>query len=113
MMKKARVEGEPTMTPCIGGHKTPNVLTLCPKWQRRSLEHAEKRAAGIEEMFRRMAIVGPVVAKWRTWTENNRVSKKEVIECPECKGRLHLSQASYNGHVSVKCETPDCVAWIE
>lgn len=112
-MKDARDAGEPNMTPCIGGHTTPNVLTLCPKWERRSLEHAEKRADSIEEMFRRMDVVGPVVAKWRTWTERNRVAKQEVIECPECKGRLHLSQASYNGHVHGHCETKGCVSWME
>ncbi len=113
MMKKAREAGEPNMTPCIGGHKTPNVLTICPKWQRRSLEYAEKRADDIEDMFRRMNVVGPVVTKWRTWSESNRVSKQEVIECPACKGRLHLRQSSYNGHVRGKCETEDCVAWVE
>lgn len=113
MMKKAREAGEPSMTPCIGGHTTPNVITLCPKWQRRSLEHAEKRADDIEEMFRRMDLVGPVVAKWRTWSESNREGKREVIACPACKGRLHLSQSSYNGHVHGKCETEDCVSWME
>jgi hypothetical protein len=112
-MRDARAAGEPNMSPCIGGHTTPNVLTLCPKWERRSLEHAEKRADSIKEMFRRMYVVGPVVAKWRTWTERNRVAKQEVIECPACKGLLHLTQASYNGHVHGKCETKGCVAWME
>lgn len=68
-MKDAHEAGEPNMTPCIGGHTAANVLALCPKWERRSLEHAEKRADSIEKMFRRMDVVGPVVAKWRTWTE--------------------------------------------
>lgn len=112
-MKNARDAGEPNMTPCIGGHNTPNVLNLCPKWHRRSLEHAEKRAEAIEGMIRRMSVVSPVVDAWRTWTERNRVSKKEVIQCPECKGRLHLSQSSYNGHVHGKCETEGCVSWME
>lgn len=35
-----------------------------------------------------------------------------VIECPVCKGRLHWSIAS-NGHCHGKCETPDCVSWME
>lgn len=113
LMKAARDAGEPNMTPCIGGHTTPNVLKLCPKWERRSMEHAEKRADSIEKMFRRMDVVGPVVAKWRTWTKTNRVAKQEVIECPACKGRLHLSQAAYNGHVHGHCETQGCVSWIE
>ena len=109
-MKDARDAGEPNMTPCIGGHNTPNVLNLCPKWQRRSLEHAEKRADSIEKMMRRMAVVDPVISAWR---KKEPRGKAEVIECPACKGRLHLKQSSYNGHVSAKCETEDCVAFIE
>lgn len=113
-MKAARERGgQPNMTPCIGGHKASDVLALCPKWERRSLEHAEKRADSIAEMLERMEIVMPVVSKWRTWTETNRVGKQEVIECPKCKGRLHLSQSSYNGHVHGKCETEGCVSWME
>ena len=112
-MKAAREAGEPNMTPCIGGHKASDAVTLCPKWERRSLERAKKRAESIERMMRRMTVVMPVVSKWRTWTESNRVSKQEVIECPECKGRLHLSQSSYNGHVHGKCETEGCVSWME
>lgn len=77
------------------------------------MESAEKRADAIEDMMDRMAIVMPVVAKWRTWTETNRVGNREVIECPKCKGRLHLSQSSYNGHVHGNCETEGCVSWME
>ncbi len=45
-MDRARAAGEPNMSPCIGGHKASDALSLCPKWERRSLEHAEKRANG-------------------------------------------------------------------
>lgn len=113
MMSAARTSGEPNMTPCIGGHKCKDVLAICPKWERRSLERAEARADSIEKTLHRMTIVGPVVAKWRTWTEQNHASKQEVIECPACKGRLHLRQSGYNGHVHGHCETEGCVSWME
>lgn len=112
-MNAGRKAGEPNMTPCIGGHKASDVLALCPKWQRRSMERSIARADAIQEALERMEIVMPVVAKWRSWTERNRVSKQEVIECPKCKGRLHLSQSSYNGHVHGHCETEGCVRWME
>lgn len=112
-MKDAHGAGEPRMSPCIGGHTTPNVLKLCPKWERRSMEHSIKRADAIEAAIERFTVVMPVVAKWRTWSDRNRVWKQEVIECPKCKGRLHLSQAAYNGHVHGHCETNGCVSWIE
>ena len=36
-----------------------------------------------------------------------------IIECPLCKGKLHVSHAGSNNHVHGRCETPDCLAWIE
>lgn len=99
--------------PCVKGHLMPDALTRCPKWQRVTVEAAEAAVADMEGAMARMAIIGPVVSKWRTWTKLNRVSKVEVIECPACKGRLHLSQSSYNGHVHGQCETEGCASWME
>lgn len=96
--------------PCIGGHELPNPLEHCPHWIRRTREMGEKRADDIAKALHRMEVVMPAVDKWR---EKKPLGKAEVIECPSCKGRLHLSQSSYNGHVHAKCETPDCVAWME
>lgn len=36
-----------------------------------------------------------------------------VLECPACKGILHVNIASINGHARVMCETEDCVRWME
>lgn len=36
-----------------------------------------------------------------------------VVECPVCKGKLHMTHSAYNGHVWGKCETEDCLSWIE
>ncbi len=88
-------------------------IASCPKWERRTVEQASERADRMDEAMNRMLVVGPAVAKWRTWTKKNRVAKQEVIECPACKGRLNLSQAAYNGHVWGKCETAGCVQWME
>lgn len=111
MFKKAReMGGQPSMAPCIGGHNCADVHAICPKWERRSLEHAEARADHIIESMRNMTLVGPAVKAWRNKLPKG---KQEVIECPACKGRLHLSQSSYNGHVHGHCETKDCVSWME
>lgn len=96
--------------PCIGGHTLANPHEHCQHWIRRTREQGERRADGIEKSMRMMTVVMPVVAEWR---KKLPIGKAEVIECPECKGRLHLSQSSYNGHVHGKCETPGCVAWME
>lgn len=112
-MDRGRDAKESNMCPCIGGHKASDVLALCPKWERRSLEHAEKRADSIERSMKQMETSFAVVSAWRSWTTKNRVAKQEVIECPVCQGKLHLSQSSYNGHVRGCCETADCLNWIE
>lgn len=99
--------------PCVNGHKMPDALQRCPKWLRRTREQGVKRYEDMQAALERMRIVGPIVSAWRTWTKKNRVAKAEVIECPACKGRLHLSQAAYNGHVHGHCETEGCVSWME
>jgi len=35
------------------------------------------------------------------------------IECPECGGTIHYRVSSYNGHTLGRCETRNCVSWIE
>lgn len=97
--------------PCIGGHTLDNPCGFCPKWERRSLEEAEAYADDVEEMLRSMLVVDPVLNAWRS--KGSKKGKQEVIECPVCKGRLHLEESSYNGHVHAKCETTDCVAFME
>lgn len=88
-------------------------VARCPKWERVTEEQARAEAEAGESYFARLMLVMGVVSSWRTWTKKNRVAKAEVIECPACKGRLHLSQAAYNGHVHGKCETAGCVSWME
>ena len=96
--------------PCIGGHTLDDARAVCPKWEQRSLEAAEEYADGIEACMQRMTVVDPVINEWR---RKLPIGKAEVIEGPACKGRLHLSQAACNGHVRARCETADCVNFVE
>lgn len=96
--------------PCIKGHLVSDPLALCPHWERRSREDGESYADGFIALMKRMEVVDPVINAWRS---KPPIGKSEVIECPACKGRLHLAQAACNGHVRAKCETEDCVAFIE
>lgn len=50
------------------------------------------------------------IAPWREKYQGR--THAETIECPACKGRLHLAIAS-NGHVRGTCETLHCVTWRE
>lgn len=96
--------------PCIGGHNLDRPTDHCPHWIRRTREMGEKRANDVADCMRRMEIVDPVISGWR---KKPPKGKAETIECPVCKGKLHLSQSSYNGHVRAACETKDCINFIE
>lgn len=96
--------------PCIDGHTLADPCSACPHWKRRSREEGEAYADSIEALMLRMQVVDPVINKWR---KKLPIGKSEVIECPACKGRLHLRLAACNGHIRANCETPDCVAFVE
>ena len=100
---------------CLDGNKCSEEeqLARCPKWLRKTREQGIARHNEIEKAMAQMNIVGVFLKTWRTWSKKNRVAKAEIVECPVCKGRLHLSQAAYNGHVHGKCETVGCVSWME
>jgi len=36
-----------------------------------------------------------------------------TVECPKCRARLGYSVSSYNGHIWGRCETPNCLMWME
>ena len=44
---------------------------------------------------------------------NKGRNNQGVVKCPESGGNLHLTIAACNGHVHGKCETPDCIEWME
>lgn len=92
------------------GHKVMD----CPKFRLPTKEEIAASDAERQALMDRMRKVMEVVKPWRAgWSKSNRVGKAEVIKCPACAGRLHLSQAASNGHVWGKCETEGCVSWME
>jgi len=106
--EQVRVNGP---IPCITLNGTRN--DCCPKYREPTPEEIAADEAEFEAVTARYRLVMEAIRGWRTWTKKNRVAKQEVVECPACKGRLHLSQAAYNGHVWGKCETAGCVDWMQ
>ncbi len=85
----------------------PCALYLEPTPEQVQTDRAEKYAA----LNRTFAAI-KVAQQWRV-NPKPRQDRREVIECPVCKGKLHLAQSCYNGHVRGKCETKGCVSWME
>lgn len=85
--------------------------SACASYRDPTPEEVAADEAEIEAVMAKFRVVMTGIAPWRK--ANKGRSHAEVVECPACKGRLHLSISSYNGHVHGKCETAGCVSWME
>lgn len=83
----------------------------CPHLRRPTPEEIAAHEKWIEEQITKLGTVMTGIADWRRRHKGR--SHSEIVECPACKGRLHLSIAAYNGHVHGHCESDDCVSWME
>ena len=105
---------KPSQTrPCFltdKGESKPHA-THCEHLRRPTSDEIEARAIWRRSHMEKLYTVLAGIAGWRA--ANKGRSHAEVVECPACAGRLHLSIAAYNGHVHGRCETTDCVSWME
>jgi hypothetical protein len=99
---------EPRHRPCF---KDEGSDITCPQRDFPSPAEVDKELADIEENNSRMNLIYPLIARIKKDHAGSDWSGAE--RCPACGGNLHLSHASLNGHVWGKCETPNCVAWME
>lgn len=84
----------------------------CPLYLEPTDEQIQAHRVEQEADMNNAIVAMTVAGKWRVRPKPAQ-DRSEVVECPICKGRLHLSQSAYNGHVHGKCETADCVSWME
>lgn len=85
--------------------------TFCAGLRRPTADEIAEYAAWIHERYARTVLVKEGIEVWRKANAGRDVA--EVVACPACGGRLHLSIARVNGHVHARCETEDCVSWME
>ena len=83
----------------------------CPHVEFPSEEDVQAEIKEHEECMKKMDAALKVVQPIRV--RENGKNWRGVLECPICKGKLHVSHAACNGHVHAQCETKDCVAWME
>lgn len=83
----------------------------CEKLRRPTSDEIAEHEKWLGERMEKQIAVMNGIAAWRKAHKGR--SAQEVVECPACKGRLHLSIAAYNGHVHGRCETDGCVSWME
>lgn len=81
----------------------------CEKHERTSPEELAEEKAWIENCVARST-------KAMVAIRDDAKGKRGIqgcIACPNCGGKLHYSIAGYNGHVHARCETDDCVSFMQ
>ncbi len=94
----------------VTGESQPDALP-CQHLRRPTPEEIALHEAWADQ---RLDLLRTVMTGIRPWRDAHKGrSASEVVECPACKGRLHLSIAASNGHVHGRCETTGCARWME
>ena len=83
----------------------------CDKFQLPTEEELKQEEREADESLNRIRLGLQAVAMVRK--QHKGENWQGVIECPCCKGKLHVRHAGCNGHVHAKCETEDCISWME
>lgn len=83
----------------------------CVKFEPVTVQDCEDSDKAVEQATARFVVVGPLIAKVKH--EHKGKNWQGVEKCPVCNGKLHMSHAAYNGHVHGRCETEDCLSWME
>lgn len=93
--------------PCNTENKTD---VVCDKLELKTKEEIEKEEKEWDEAINRLTVVMPLISKLKKENPNGGWG---AIECPNCKGVLHWSIASFNNHAHLKCETENCLTLME
>jgi hypothetical protein len=102
--------GDPTIRKEVD--RRDQAMMPCAHFREPTEDEVRRDREESEAHLRKTMAAIKVASEWRVKPKPEQ-SRHEVVECPVCNGRLHLSQSAYNGHVHGKCETDGCVSWME
>lgn len=83
----------------------------CDKFELPSDEEIAKHEAEIKAVIERHMRMEPFIRDMRM--KHRKDGFRGIVECPVCKGKLHFTVSNYNGHTSGRCESENCVNYIE
>jgi hypothetical protein len=84
---------------------------MCPHYREPTAEEIAEDQRETDAAVSRMMKASKVISEVKR--EHAGKSWYGVKTCPVCGGRLHMSHSGYNGHVHGKCETENCLNWME
>lgn len=96
--------------PCMSKYAGPDAVTCAKREEPTAEETAESEAEMKEHMNRFMKVQQLIIAMKKEFKGR---SGQAIKTCPVCAGNLHMTIAGYNGHVHGRCETANCLAWME
>lgn len=70
----------------------------------------EDRKRWMDAFMAKLKLVDPLICSLK---ESHPHGGEGVEECPSCKGSLHWGIAECNGHIHMRCETQDCINFME
>lgn len=96
--------------PCLRTNETD---ASCPAAEYPTVEEERQREADLErrmdEFIAVLTVVRPAIEARHEATGEWAGS----LDCPKCSKPLHWRKAQSNGHIHARCETEDCVSWME
>lgn len=96
--------------PCMDKYAKPDAVS-CDKKRYPTEEEMVAYEKAVKESTERFLLTVPLITGMKARYRNR--SGQETVECPACKGRLHMTISSINGHVWGRCDTEGCLAWME
>lgn len=88
-----------------------NERGTCEKREVPSDAEIAESEAGMQAAIDRLVRFNKFIGRMKH--EHRKKGFAGIVECPECKGKLHMTVSSYNGHTRGRCATERCFSWIE
>lgn len=83
----------------------------CEKFELPTDEEIKEHEAAIQAVIDRHMKMAPWISDMRK--KYRQTGFQGVVDCPLCGKKLHFTVSNYNGHTSGRCETENCVNYIE
>jgi hypothetical protein len=98
--------------PCfIRAGEKPGLRVHCEHFRAPNAEEIERHGRWIADRQKLVMSVKLAISAWRE--EHQGRSMTEIVDCPACGGRLHLSIRAHSDNVQGRCETSGWVSWTE
>lgn len=97
--------------PCLGENN--EAKARCSQFCGWTAEEISAREARVKASIERIGKAIEAIRKVVGGEKASRAGVSGQIPCPTCEKPLHYSVSGYNGHIHARCETPECVSFMQ